>query len=114
MVDFAEGQLAEHTPAAMLALKTPFITPGGQLKDASTAVLAPVSTPVLTDNVDALQDAFVRAGAVAELVAAMVRSPERQLAVHAAAALLALIDGHADAQLVLQELGGIQVLSLCP
>ena len=44
----------------------------------------------------------------------MVRSPERQLAVHAAAALLALTDGHTDAQLALQELGGIQVPSPRP
>ena len=90
------------------------ITPGGQLKDASTTILAPFGISALTEADTALQEAFVRAGAVAELVAAMVRSPERQLAVHAAAALLALIDGHTDAQLALQELGGIQVPSPCP
>ena len=90
------------------------VVPGGQLKEVSTTVLAPFEISALTEADNALQDAFVRAGAVAELVAAVVRSPERQMAVHAEDALLALIDGHTDAQLALQELGGIQVPRPCP
>lgn len=51
----------------------------------------------------------MRSNAPTELVAAMVRSPERPVALHAAAALHALTVGHADGQVALQECGGIQV-----
>ncbi len=51
----------------------------------------------------------MRSNAPTELVAAMVRSPERPVALHAAAALHALTVGHVDGQVALQECGGIQV-----
>lgn len=56
-----------------------------------------------------MQDTFLRCNAVAELIAAVVRSPERPVALHSAAALQALTDRHMDAQLALQECGGIKV-----
>ena len=56
-----------------------------------------------------MQDAFVRSSAPTELVAAMVRTPERAVALHAAAALHALTVGHSGGQTALQECGGVQV-----
>lgn len=53
----------------------------------------------------------MRSSAPTELVAAMVRSPERAVALHAAAALHALTVGHDNGQTALQECGGIQVTS---
>ena len=58
---------------------------------------------------EVMQDAFVRSNAPTELVAAMVRSPERPVALHAAAALHAVTAGHVEGQVALQECGGIQV-----
>ena len=59
-----------------------------------------------------MQDLLVRCNAASDLIAALVRSPDRPVALHAAAALQALTDGHAGAQLALQECGGIQVCLL--
>lgn len=56
-----------------------------------------------------MQDLLVRCNAASDLIAALVRSPDRLVALHAAAALQALTDGHPGAQLALQECGGIQV-----
>ena len=56
-----------------------------------------------------MQDLLVRCNAASDLTAALVRSPDRPVALHAAAALQALTDGHRGAQLALQECGGIQV-----
>ncbi len=53
----------------------------------------------------------MRSNAPTELVAAMVRSPERPVALHAAAALHALTVGHTAGQVALQECGGIQVFN---
>ncbi len=56
-----------------------------------------------------MQHTFVRSNATTELVAAVVRSPDRPVALHAAGALQALTDGHAGGQTALQDCGGIQV-----
>jgi hypothetical protein len=57
-----------------------------------------------------MQDILVGCNAVSDLLAALVKSPVRPVALHAAAALQALTDGHPGAQLALQECGGIQVI----
>ena len=80
--------------------------------DAPAKPVAPVARlfpQAATEQLWFIQDAFVRSSAPTELVAAVVRSPERPVALHAAAALQALTERHADAQTGLQECGGIQV-----